>query len=342
MEPARHSVRPAVLLSFVGALAIAYRIQLSWLESTPWYRRFAPGTIAEWSLLVGTFALAAAVSLLAAVVTQRRVNRILAVLVGAVVAGLVTTWYDSVAGAALGGAIGCLVAWAIVRQAVLAGLTVVAAVVTGTASGAKVLAFTGNPGDGWHGPMAWSMSALACGAASLLLWHALRGRARRRWLRFASHGVLLFAVVAGQWLSLSVDTLRRVWWLGTDHELGAKRFCTLVCDDWLIVARTQITDEGLRRLAGAQTLSGLDVSDTQVTNAGLAHLRSLPNLNYLQLAGTRITAAGLAQLESPTTTMKIDARRTMIRDDELPVLRKKLPKARIVIHDDDTWWLTTY
>ncbi len=111
---------------------------------------------------------------------------------------------------------------------------------------------------------------------------------------------------------------------------------------WLIVARTQITDEGLRQFAGAGTLFGLDVSDTRVTDAGLAHLKSLPNLRYLQLAGTRVTTAGLTQLESATTLVEIDARRTPIRDEDLPALRKKLLNARITIRDDDAWRFTPY
>jgi len=342
MEPTRHSVRPAVLLSFVGALAIAYRVQLSWLESTPWYRRFAPATAFEWSLLVGTFALAAAASLVAVVVIQRRVNRVVAVLVSAAVAGLVTTWYDSVAGVALGGAIGCFVAWAIVRRAVfvtwavvrravLAGLSVLAAVVTGTASGATVLAFTGNPGDGWHGPLAWSMSALACGAALLLLWHALRGRARRRWSRFASHGVFLFAVVAGQWLSLSVDTLRRVWWLGTDYGLDVKQFRTLVCDErWLyrgfigvevFTGGSRVDDRQLATIGGWDELQDLHLKGAQISDSGLAHIGRLTGLYVVSLEDAPITDDGTKHLAGLTRLFWLDLQGTQVTDRTLARLQ---------------------
>src|SRR5258708_3083213 len=106
MEPARPSVRPAVLLTWVAVLIVALRVveaaggpQSEEVEIPP--------------LLV---ALASVASLAVAIVIRRRVNRFLAVLMAAVVGGLIMARYNAMPGVALGAAIGSLVAWAFVRR----------------------------------------------------------------------------------------------------------------------------------------------------------------------------------------------------------------------------------
>src|SRR5258708_6012899 len=145
MEPSRHSVRPAVLLSMVGLLVIVLRVQVSWLETATSHIEHGPTNGAQRYLLVGTFASAAILSLVATVALKRRVNSLLAVLVASAVGGLVTARFDALRGFALGAVIGSLVAWTPhIRRAVLATLfAVILPVSAGTIGGATILAFTG-------------------------------------------------------------------------------------------------------------------------------------------------------------------------------------------------------
>ncbi|HUY34188.1 MAG TPA: hypothetical protein VMV69_15680 [Pirellulales bacterium] len=116
MEPSRPSVRPVVLLSFVGLFVIVLRVQVSAIEATASHPRLTQPTAAESRFRLATFTLAGAAALVAAIATKRRVNRLLAVLVATAVAGLVTARYDALRGVALGGAIGSLIAaWPISR-----------------------------------------------------------------------------------------------------------------------------------------------------------------------------------------------------------------------------------
>jgi hypothetical protein len=58
----------------------------------------------------------------------------------------------------------------------------------------------------------------------------------------------------------------------------------------------QLTDEGIRHLAGMGSLQHLDVSGTGITDAGLQVLRHLPELRTLSLTWNRITDAGIGVL----------------------------------------------
>ena len=55
----------------------------------------------------------------------------------------------------------------------------------------------------------------------------------------------------------------------------------------LSLASTDVTDEGLKELAGLKSLQALDLSYTRVTDAGLKELAGLKNLHALNLSGTR-------------------------------------------------------
>jgi hypothetical protein len=64
------------------------------------------------------------------------------------------------------------------------------------------------------------------------------------------------------------------------------------------LARTRITDVGLKALGGFTQLRRLDLSHTSVSNAGLAALRNLTRLEALNLTGTQVDDAGVAALKA--------------------------------------------
>lgn len=62
------------------------------------------------------------------------------------------------------------------------------------------------------------------------------------------------------------------------------------------LARTKVTDGGVRSLASWPNLRTLDLSRTAVTSQGVTALRSLEKLETLNLTGTLVDDAGIAQL----------------------------------------------
>jgi len=311
MEPARPTVRPAVLLLMVAVLIVALRV----IEATGGPQSLR---IEIPPLLV---VLASVASLAVAIVTKRRVNRFVAVLTSAVVGGLIMAHYNAMPGVAIGTLIGSLVAWAVVRRIVLASLTVGSVAMAGVVAGGIVLAFTGNPGDGFHPAIVWPMSALACGVGMLLVWHVRRGRPHP--LRRAAGGtILLLAFVAGQWLSLSADTLRRVWSLGTNWELRLISFD----ESWLyrgfvgvgsLVGAQRVSDQDLLTIGGWKELGTLDLSGTNVTDAGLADIGRLSGLWSLILKDTPITGDGLPHLAKLPSLLHIHLQGTQLTDERL-------------------------
>ncbi len=323
MEPTRHSVRPAVLLSMVGLLVIVLRVQVSWLETTQSHVESGPKNVAQEYLLVGTFASAAILSLVATLALKRRVNSLLAVLVASAVGGLITARYDAMRGFALGTAIGSLVAWAPLIGRAVRGtfLTVIPPVSAGIIGGATILAVTGNPGDGWHGPFVWSMSALTCGAGSLLAWHAWRRRTQDRKPRLVARTMFFLAIAFGQWLSLSVDTLRRVRWLGTEYKT-----CEIPFEQWLyrgvvgvleFNGGRRVDDSQLATIGGWKELWSLRLNGAAVTDAGLVHIARLTQLRNLEMVDSAITGSGLANLAKLTCLDRLDLSGTQVTDRSL-------------------------
>jgi len=70
----------------------------------------------------------------------------------------------------------------------------------------------------------------------------------------------------------------------------------------LFLGDTQITDNGLRHLAGMSALKTVvlfgERPNPNITNAGLEHLKGLTNLEILNLYGTRVTDEGLRHLQN--------------------------------------------
>ncbi len=57
---------------------------------------------------------------------------------------------------------------------------------------------------------------------------------------------------------------------------------------WLDLARSQVTDEGMKTVGRMTALERLHLENTAITDSGIARLASLPNLEYLNLYGTKV------------------------------------------------------
>lgn len=67
------------------------------------------------------------------------------------------------------------------------------------------------------------------------------------------------------------------------------------------LARTKVTDGGLKAIAGFTNLRSLDLSHTAITSAGLSELAKLPKLEVLNLTGTSVDDTGIAPLRKDKT-----------------------------------------
>jgi hypothetical protein len=63
-----------------------------------------------------------------------------------------------------------------------------------------------------------------------------------------------------------------------------------------IYAKEQISDEGLKNLAGMTHLRSLNLCGTNITDAGLKQLAVMKDLQNLQLSSTKVTDAGMEEL----------------------------------------------
>lgn len=85
----------------------------------------------------------------------------------------------------------------------------------------------------------------------------------------------------------------------------------------------ELTDEGVRHLAGLSSLKHLDLSWTGITDHALSVLDSLPLLETLSLAGTRVTDDGAAHLARCHALRRVDLSFTRTGDGALRALAGK-------------------
>lgn len=97
----------------------------------------------------------------------------------------------------------------------------------------------------------------------------------------------------------------------------------------LVLAKTRITDAGLRAVARMKRLTRLDLNRTQVTDDGLRTLANLGELRYLNLHSTAITDAGLRQLAKLPKLESIYLWNTKVTEAGVRGLRAALPRAKI-------------
>ena len=104
----------------------------------------------------------------------------------------------------------------------------------------------------------------------------------------------------------------------------------------LNLARTKVTDEGLRSIEGLKNLRRLHLEHTKIGDAGLTHLKGLTNLEYLNLYGTQVTDSGLAELEGLKNLKALFLWQTKVTPAGVEKLKKALPKC-----DINTGWENT-
>jgi hypothetical protein len=92
----------------------------------------------------------------------------------------------------------------------------------------------------------------------------------------------------------------------------------------------ELTDDGLRHLAGLPRLAHLNLSGTAITDRALDVLRELPALESISLAMTRVTDAGMTWLASCSELARVDLSWTRTGDGAIRALagKRKLRELR--------------
>jgi hypothetical protein len=103
-------------------------------------------------------------------------------------------------------------------------------------------------------------------------------------------------------------------------DAGLKELAGLKQLRHLELSFTQVTDAGLKLLARLKHLRELDLRNTRVTNAGLKELAGLKQLQTLFLDGTEVTDAGLKHLAGLKQLRRLDLKATHVTDAGLKEL----------------------
>ena len=93
----------------------------------------------------------------------------------------------------------------------------------------------------------------------------------------------------------------------------------------LDLARTQVTDAGLAKVAQMKNLKELRLDNTGITDAGLDHLKGLTELVYLNVYGSKVTDAGLQKLAELKKLKSLYVWQTGVTKAGVQQLRGKLP-----------------
>lgn len=104
----------------------------------------------------------------------------------------------------------------------------------------------------------------------------------------------------------------------------------------LNLARTKITDDGLKAVEPLKNLRKLHLENTKIGDAGLTHLKGMTSLEYLNLYGTQVTDSGLQQLEGLKNLKALYLWQTKVTPSGVEKLQKALPKCQI-----NTGWENT-
>lgn len=98
---------------------------------------------------------------------------------------------------------------------------------------------------------------------------------------------------------------------------------------WLNLAGTNVTNEGLKHLAG-MPIQKLHLERTQIGDEGLKHLKSFKDLHYLNLYDTKTTDVGLEHLKSLVNLKKLFVWKTEVTESGIKQLQESIPELEIV------------
>ncbi len=97
----------------------------------------------------------------------------------------------------------------------------------------------------------------------------------------------------------------------------------------LDLARTKVTDAGLKAVAAMKNLNELHLENTGISDAGLAHLAGLTSLEYLNLYNTKVTDAGLQKLAGLGKLKALYLWQTGVTKAGVAQLKAKVPDAHV-------------
>lgn len=92
-----------------------------------------------------------------------------------------------------------------------------------------------------------------------------------------------------------------------------------------------VQDDDLKKLAGFNNLTWLNLEKTSISDAGLSHLQNLPNLEQLNLYGTNITDRGLMALKKCVRLKTLYLWQTKVSPQGVEQLKKAMPQLQIVM-----------
>jgi internalin A len=113
-------------------------------------------------------------------------------------------------------------------------------------------------------------------------------------------------------------------------DVGLKELAGLKNLQTLDLRHTKVTDAGLKEIAGLKSLQFLLLNDTQVTDAGLKQVAALKSLQFLHLFYTNVTDAGVKELAGLKRLRWLSLSDTQVTDAGVAELRKALPKCKII------------
>jgi hypothetical protein len=97
----------------------------------------------------------------------------------------------------------------------------------------------------------------------------------------------------------------------------------------LNLARTKVTDDGLKSVEALTNLRKLHLENTRIGDEGLTHLKNLANLEYLNLYATQVTDSGLKNLEGLKKLKSLYLWQTKVTPEGVESLKKALPQCDI-------------
>ena len=97
----------------------------------------------------------------------------------------------------------------------------------------------------------------------------------------------------------------------------------------LDLARTSVTDAGLKAVSAMKNLKELRLDNTGITDAGLDQLKGLTKLEYLNLYGTKVTDAGVIKLAALPALKSLYLWQTGVTKKGFAQLKGKMPKTHI-------------